>query len=153
LLLPAIADGVTATVRRLIFVDSAVPDRTGETPVVPPPFIDELAALAVDGNLPPWSAWWGEDAMRALVPDDGQRQKLASEMPSLPLGHLLERVPNPTGWDRLPCGYLLLSDAYSDAAAEARERGWRVDHITGAQHLHIVVDPDAVTDALLRLAD
>ncbi len=73
-------------------------------------------------------------------------------MPSLRVGYLFERVPSPTGWDRLPCSYLLLSDSYSGAAAEARDRGWQVDHITGAQHLHIVVAPEEVTDALLRLA-
>jgi hypothetical protein len=38
------------------------------------------------------------------------------------------------------------------AIDEARDRGWRVEEISGAQHLHAVVDPLAVTDALLRLA-
>jgi len=153
LLLPAIADCVSATVSRLLFVDSGIPVRTGETPVVPQRFIDELATLAVGGRLPPWSKWWGEDAMSDLIPDEGQRDMLAAEMPSVSLDHLRERIPSPAGWDRVPCGYLLLSDAYIDAAAEARERGWRVEHIIGAQHLHIVVAPGAVTDALLRLAE
>jgi len=31
------------------------------------------------------------------------------------------RIPSPAGWDRLPCAYLLLSDAYREAAAQARE--------------------------------
>ena len=52
----------------------------------------------------------------------------------------------------MPCAYLLLSDAYREAAAEARDREWRVEEITGAQHLHIAVAPEAVTDALIRLA-
>ena len=26
------------------------------------------------------------------------------------------RIPSPAGWDRLPCAYLLLSDAYQEAA-------------------------------------
>jgi len=35
----------------------------------------------------------------------------------------------------------LIVDAYREAAAEARERGWRIEEITGAQHLHIAVAP------------
>lgn len=150
--LPAIADGIAPPVSRLIFVDSGVPASTGETPLAPPPFLDHLRTLAFSGTLPPWSTWWGEDAMRDLVPDEALRAALAREMPSLPLAYFEERVPSPAGWDRVPCAYLLLSDAYKDAAAEARQRGWRVEEITGAQHLHIAVAPEAVTDALIRLA-
>ena len=131
---------------------SDVPDRTGETPLMPEPFMDQLTTLAVAGSLPPWSTWWGEDAMRNLVPDPDQRTELAAEMPSLPLAYFFDRVPSPPGWDRVPGGYLQLSDAYSDAAAEARCREWPVEVITGAQHLHIVVAPGVVADALLRLA-
>jgi hypothetical protein len=120
---------------------------------MPERFMDQLAALAVGGKLPPWSTWWGEDAMRDLVADEGLRNELAADMPSLPLAYFVERVPSPAGWDRLPCGYLLLSDAYGDAAAEARDRKWPVEVVTGSNHLHIVVAPEAVADALLRLAD
>ena len=59
--------------------------------------------------------------------------------------------PHPHRLDRTPCAYLLLSDAYKESAVEAREHNWPVEEITGAQHLHITVDPDAVTDAIIRL--
>jgi hypothetical protein len=49
------------------------------------------------------------------------------------------------------CAYLLLSGAYRDAASDARERGWRVEEIVGAQHLHLVVAPATVTDVLIGL--
>jgi|SRR5439155_21111625 len=152
MLLPVIADAVAPRVSGLVFVDSGLPARTGETPLVPSPFLDQLRTLAVDGRLPPWSTWFGEDAMRDLVPDDTLRTALAREMPSLPLAYLEQRIPSPAGWDRRSCAYLLLSDAYRDVAAEAREREWPVEEITGAQHLHIAVAPEAVTDALIRLA-
>ena len=150
LLLPTIAAAVAAPLSRLIFVDSGVPASTGETPLARHPSL--LDHLAVGSTLPPWSSWWGEDAMRDLVPDEALRAALTREMPSLPLSYFQQRVPSPVGWERVPCAYLLLSDAYRDAAAEARERGWRVEEITGAQHLHIAVAPEAVTDALIRLA-
>jgi pimeloyl-ACP methyl ester carboxylesterase len=152
LLLPTIAAAVAASISRLIFVDSGVPARTGDTPLAPPSILDHLRALAVGGTLPPWSTWWGEDAMRDLVPGEALRAALTREMPSLPLSYFEQSVPSPAGWERVPCAYLLLSEAYRDAAAEARERGWRVEEIGGAQHLHIVVAPAAVTDVLIRFA-
>ncbi len=153
LLLPVITDAVVTPVSGLIFVDSGVPAVTGETPTTRRSFIGHLRALAVDGTLPPWSTWWGEGAMRDLVPDDELRALLEREMPSLRLSYFEQAIPSPPGWDSVPCAYLLLSDAYEEAATEARERGWRIDEITGAQHLHIAVAPEAVADALIRLSD
>lgn len=152
LLLPTIAGAVAAPISRLIFVDSGIPARTGETPLAPPALLDHLRPLAAGGALPPWSTWWGEDAMRDLVPDEALRAALMREMPSLPLSYFEQSVPSPAGWERVPCAYVLLSDAYRDAAAEARQRGWRVEEISGAEHLHIAVAPEAVTDLLIRLA-
>ncbi len=153
LLLPAIRGAVTTAVSRLIFVDSGVPASSGETPLVPPPLLAHLRTLAVDGTLPPWSAWWGDEAMRELVPDQAARAALERELPSLPLSYFEESVPSPAGWDRVPCAYLLLSDAYRDAASDARAREWPVEEITGAQHLHLVVAPATVADVLIQLAD
>ncbi len=151
LLLPAIAEALVQPVRGLIFVDSGIPARAGDTAFVPPALLDQFRALADDGILPPWSSWFGEDAMRELVPDEALRHALEREMPRLPLAFLEQRIPSPAGWDRRPCAYLLLSDSYESAAAEARKRKWRVEEIRGAQHLHLVVAPDAVSSALLRL--
>jgi pimeloyl-ACP methyl ester carboxylesterase len=153
LLLPAIAGAVTAAVSRLILVDSGVPASTGETPLAPPPFLAHLHTLAVDGTLPPWSTWWGDEAMRELVPDEAARATLEREIPSLPLSYFEQSVPSPAGWDRVPCAYVLLSDAYRDAAGDAHARGWRVEEIAGARHLHLVVAPATVTDVLIQLAD
>src|SRR6266536_3493305 len=152
LLLPAITGAVTPAVSRLIFVDSGVPASSGETPQLPPSFLAHLRTLAVDGILPPWSSWFGDEAMRELVPDDAARVALERELPPLPISSLDESVPSPAGWDRVPCAYLLLSDAYRDAASDARGRGGRVEEIAGAQHLHLVVAPATVTDVLIRLA-
>jgi pimeloyl-ACP methyl ester carboxylesterase len=151
LLLPVIADAVVQPVHALIFVDSGIPTRTGETAWVPPALLDELHALAVNGILPPWSSWFGPEVMRELVPDAALRRALTQELPQLPIAFLEQRIPSPSEWDRAPCAYLLLSEAYSASAVEARKRGWPVEMITGAQHLHIAVAPEAVTDALLRL--
>lgn len=152
LLLPVIADAVVPPVSRLIFVDSGIPASAGETPFVPPFVLDQLRPLAVDGVLPPWSEWFGDDVTRDLVPDAALCTALSKEMPSLPLAFFEQSIPSPAGWDRIPCAYLLLSDVYREAADEARKRGWRVEEMVGAQHLHIAVAPESVTDVLIRLA-
>jgi hypothetical protein len=153
ILLPSVATAARDDVGCLLFVDSDVPVRAGETPVVPAGFREFLSGLAgADGMLPPWPAWWGDPEMRDLIPDDRRRAAVTAEAPALPLAYFDERIPSPAGWDEVPCGYLQLSEAYADAAAAARERGWPVESIEGAQHLHLVVAPGETAGAMLRLA-
>jgi pimeloyl-ACP methyl ester carboxylesterase len=152
LLLPAIADALTVEVAALVFVDSFLPPAAGTLPLAPPAFMDQVHALAAEGVLPPWSRWFGADAMRELIPDDRLRAALEAEMPRLPLSYFEASVPLPDGWDRRRCAYLLLSaEPYRQGATEARRRGWPVAEIDGAGHLAIATEPVAVTEALLDL--
>jgi hypothetical protein len=114
--------------------------------------MEQLRALATDGVLPPWSSWFGEDAMRELVADERLRAALEREMPRIPLSYFEANVWLRDGWDTDPCAYLLLTaEPYGESAADARGRGWPVVEIPGAQHLAIATDPIAVTHALLVL--
>lgn len=152
LLLPVIADAMPGDVDALVFVDSFLPPATGSLPLAGPAFIDQLRALASDGVLPPWSSWFGEGAMRGLVPDEGLRAALEAEMPRLPLSYFEASIPLPDGWDTRPCAYLLFTaEAYGASAAEARDRGWEVDEVHGVRHLAMATDPRAVAEALLDL--
>jgi hypothetical protein len=74
-------------VAALVFVDSFLPPASGSVRLAPPGLMDQLRALAGDGVLPPWSSWFGEDAMRELVPDDRLRATLKEEMSRLPLSY------------------------------------------------------------------
>jgi hypothetical protein len=152
LLLPAIADALTVEVAALVFVDSFLPPQAGTLELGTPAFMDQLRTLASDGVLPPWSSWFGERAMRELVPDERLRAALEGEMPRLPLSYFEASVPAPDGWSRRPCGYLLLSaDPYGPSATAARALGWPVREIHGGRHLAIATEPVPVTDALLEL--
>jgi hypothetical protein len=62
--LPAIADAMTGDVAALVFVDSFLPPVTGSLTLAPRELIDQLRELATEGVLPPWSSWFGPDAMR-----------------------------------------------------------------------------------------
>jgi hypothetical protein len=152
LLLPTIADALTAEAAALVFVESFLPPLTGSLRLAPPGFMDQLGPLATGGVLPPWSRWFGTETMRELVPDDRLRTALEAEMPRLPLSYFDASVPLPDGWDGRPCAYLLFSgEHYGHSAADARDRGWPVTELSGARHLAIATEPVAVTDALLTL--
>jgi hypothetical protein len=152
LLLPVIADALTVEVTGLIFVDSHLPPPTRDLVLGPPEYMERLRALATDGLLPPWSRWFGADAMRELVPDERLRGILEREMPHLPLSYFDATVPLPEAWNRRPCGYLLLAaDPYGPNAAEAEALGWPVREIAGVRHLAVATDPIPVAEALLDL--
>jgi pimeloyl-ACP methyl ester carboxylesterase len=153
LLLPVIADALSIDVAALVFVDSLLPPPAGRLLLGPPAFMDQLRAMATDGVLPPWSRWFGADAMREQVPDERLRADLEAEMPRLPLSYFEATVPLPDEWtSRRPCGYLLLSPtAYGQSAAEARAYGWPVIELDRVQHLAIATNPIPVTEALLEL--
>ena len=61
-------------------------------------------------------------------------------------------VPSPSGWAALPAAYLAFGDTYDHERAAAGRRGWPVQTLSGG-HLHMLVDPGAVTQALLELLD
>jgi pimeloyl-ACP methyl ester carboxylesterase len=152
LLLPVIAEAVTVEVAALVFVDSFLPPAEGQMALAPAELLERLRSMATGDALPPWSSWFGADAMRALVPDERLRAALEREMPRLPLSYFEASVRLPDAWNRRPCGYLLLSaGAYGQSAGEARALGWPVREIAGVQHLAIVTDAVPVTEALLDL--
>ncbi|MEU1364754.1 alpha/beta hydrolase [Streptomyces sp. NPDC005803] len=151
LFLPAIRAGLDHPVAASVFVDAALPARTGPTPVAPPELLEFLRPLAVDGTLPRWTDWWDEKDVAPLFSDPAMRQKLVAEQPRLPLSYYEQDIPVPAGWDDHPCAYLLFGPPYEEVAADARARGWRVAHLPG-EHLHQTVDPLGTTRLLLELA-
>ena len=83
--LPAFAEQLGG-VERAMYVDALLP-HPGRSwaQTVPAAFVDRLESQTVDGMLPPWPEWWGDEAMRALLPDDALRRRsspVAREFPS-----------------------------------------------------------------------
>ncbi|HUB39633.1 MAG TPA: alpha/beta fold hydrolase [Streptosporangiaceae bacterium] len=148
-LLPRIGTRIGA--RALVFVDADIPPEDGQATLVPEEFLEFLRGLANGGVLPPWSDWFGSDAMRELIPADEARRIISAELPAVPLSYFEAHVPVPPGWTDTPCGYVLLSEAYAEQAARAAASGWPVVRLPGA-HLDIVTRPAAIADAILSAA-
>jgi len=153
LFIPVLSRDLGRPVVLAIFADASVPVAAGETPMVGDDFLPFLRGLAdPSGMLPRWTDWWAEDDVAQLLPAPQSRRLVVDEQPTLPMRYYLERVPSPAGWDHLDCCYLQFSQAYDGPAEEARRRGWPVLRVPG-EHLHQVVDPDAVAHAVLKLTE
>ena len=150
---PVIRCSLARPVACSIFVDASLPAEHGPTPMAGAGFLPFLRGLAgPDGWLPRWTDWWDEPDVAALFPDPATREAVTGEQPRLPLAYYEEQVPVPDGWEDHRCAYLLFGPPYDDQAREARQRGWEVRSCPGA-HLHQVVDPGGVAQALLGLAE
>ena len=111
-----------------------------------------LGGLADEaGLLPPWTQWWPPEDTAQLFPDPATRASVEREQRRLPLSYFDGAVPSPAGWRDVPAGYLAFGDTYADERAFAERSGWAVETLPG-EHLHMLVDPVSVADALTRLA-
>ena len=145
-LLPVIAGRMDRPPSRLVFVDAILPPEEGERSVSAA-LLQHLRTIETEGRLPPWSEWFGPGVMEQLMPDDFLRAAVVAELPTLPLSYFEGVIPVPIGWMRTSCRYVLLSEAYTEEAAEAKSRGWQVYELLGS-HLDILTRPVEITDAL-----
>ena len=139
-------------VRGYIFVDAGLP-APGRSwmETVPPDLAAQLREMAdPQGWLPPWSQWWGEEELAALLPDAAVREHFVTGCPRLPLAMFEEIHPPTPGWPNAPGGYLQLSEAYDDEAARARELGWPVRRQL-SHHLALLTEPGQVAREVRKL--
>jgi hypothetical protein len=145
-LVPALIDALCDQVRGVVFVDAATP---GAGYHAPREFLTALAGK--DGLLPPWTSWWQESDVAELFPDAEVRARVEAEQPRMPLAYYDHLPPAPDDWDRPRCAYLWFAPPYDTAADLASARGWPTTHVPG-NHLHMLLDPNAVADAVLEMA-
>jgi hypothetical protein len=149
--LPSIAGAASSPQRpRLVFVDAVIPECEGEAKLNPI-VVDLLRAAAVDGVLPPWSAWLGEGGIERMIPDGELRTQVEAELPKLPITLFEGGLPVPAGWCTWPCAYLLLSEDMRDEAERARSLGWSVLEDVG-NHLDVVNRAAEIAADLVQLA-
>lgn len=152
-LLPAIRAAAGRPVAGYVFVDAGI-HRDGASRLEmmreeSPPWAEDFHRhLAAGGHFPEWS----DADLCEVLPDAELRRRLVAEQRPRALAFFEEPVPVFQGWPDAPCAYLQLSAAYDAPAARARRDGWSFRRLD-AGHFHMLVDPGAVTDALVGLAE
>jgi thioesterase domain-containing protein len=152
-LLPAVAAALRRPVAGYLFVDAGLP-RDGATRLdllaaEIPAAAAQLRELLASGQRYPG---WQDEDLRASIPDPELRRRMLAELRPRPADFWTEPIPVFAGWPDAPCAYIRLSAGYDASAARARERGWPVCSLE-ADHFHMLVDPTAVTEPLVGLAE
>lgn len=152
-LLPAIGQEIGHRVAAYVFVDAGIPtdgrSRIELMETEDSPFARDLRQHLIAGRRFPE---WSEADLAPLVPDALLRRLLIAELRPRPLPFFTEPIPVFAGWPDAPCAHLQFSPAYDVPARRAQEAGWSYREIV-AGHFHILVDPEAVADALLDLIE
>ena len=149
-LLPVIRQSLENPVNAYVFVDAGIP-RNDATRLDLMKSEDSDWAnqfqeyLESGGRFPNWSA----DNLEEIIPDESVRAQMVAEIHSRALDFFTEPIPVFEGWPDAPCVYILFSEPYKRAAVQARESGWQTYEL-GAGHFHMLVDPKAVTDLILK---
>lgn len=115
-------------------------------------FVAERNTDCKHGLLPTWPELLGlkDEDLREVIPDDILREQFIVELEPLPLAVYEEPLPVFPGWPDAPCGYLQFSQVCEPSANHARKQGWPCLKLPGG-HFHMLVDPEAVQEALLGL--
>lgn len=148
-LLPALRATIPHQVGGYVFVDAGLPHpgqtRLDEMRASVPELAEELHRhLVVGGRFPDWT----DEDLREEVPDDRTRAALLADLQPRALDFFEEPLPPVAGWPDAPCGYIQTSAGYAGAAETARRAGWPVQ-VFAAGHFYMLVDPEAVAQALL----
>jgi pimeloyl-ACP methyl ester carboxylesterase len=152
-LLPLIRQRLPHPVQAYLFVDAGLPldglSRLGEMEVSGSAFGAPLRALLeAGGHYPEWT----EEILRPAIPNDDLRRGLIAELQPRGFDFFTEQFPPLTKWPDAPCACIQFTDSYDAAIAQARRLGWLVRRFDNAGHFHMLVDPDALADALVACA-
>ncbi|HEY6543209.1 MAG TPA: hypothetical protein VIZ18_19860, partial [Ktedonobacteraceae bacterium] len=112
-----------------------------------PEFAQELHQHLVSGGSFPN---WRDEDLREELPDEHIRRKMLAELQPRPLNYFEEVMPVVAGWPEAPCAYLLFTGGYRHFLEQAQGAGWP-NRMLPAGHFHMLVDPTAVTTALVEL--
>jgi hypothetical protein len=94
---------------------------------------------------------WSFDDLQEVLPDEPLRRQLVTEIRPRGAAFFTEPIPMFDGWPDAPCTYIQFSAAYQRPAARARQAGWQTYELE-AGHFHMLVDPAAVTDLIVKPA-
>ncbi len=150
-LLPLVREAAGWPVAGYLFVDAGLPFAGSRLEAIAAESAEFAAQLRVSLAAGERFPAWTDAQLSELLPDGARRGALLAGLRPRGLDFFAEPLPVPPHWPDAPCGYLYFSPPYAPALAAARARGWPARELS-ASHFHMLVDPDAVAEALLSLA-
>jgi thioesterase domain-containing protein len=150
MLLPAARQVTGRPLAAYVFVDAMIPEdmKSRFELFESPEAVEGFRQGAKNGYLPTWN----DEDIREDIPDDALRQLFLDELRPLPLAVYEEPIPVFDGWPDAPCAYLQFTPVYEIAARRAQRDGWSYARMNGG-HFHMLVEPAAVTNALITLVE
>ena len=152
-LLPVIRQGTTNPIHAYVFVDAGIP-RAGATRLDMMKLEDPEWSKQFEGSLQRGERFptWSSEDLREIIPEEKLRKQLVAEIHSRGLDFFMELIPVFDRWPDAPCIYVLFSQPYARTEIQARQYGWKTYKLE-AGHFHMLVDPKAVADIILRSVD
>ena len=152
LLLPAIREITGRSVTGYVFADAGIPEdgksrfdlMWREEPEIA---AQRRQSLAAGERFPNWT----DADLRDVIPNAELRQGVLADLRPQPPAFFAEPIPVFAGWPDAPCAYLKFNPVYAAPAERARKAGWAYAEID-AGHFHMLVDPNAVANALVNLS-
>lgn len=134
-----------------ICVDGRFPDGRAFTVSEPTfgPMLDSI--VRPDDYLPPWPRWWGS-LIEGLVVDPAARDQVFGEARPIPRTWFDQGCAVPEMPDTIGRAFLSFGPGYAESCKRAAAEGWLTYHLAG-DHLHQVVEPEAVANTLVAIAD
>jgi hypothetical protein len=152
-LLPAIRQSLGNPVNAYVFVDAGIP-RDGATRLDLMKSEDTEWAEQFQETLERGERFpnWSVEDLRDIIPDEPLREQMIAEIRPRGLAFFTEPIPVFSRWPDAPCAYIRFSAPYERPAAQARQAGWPTYEME-AGHFHMLVDPLAVTSAIVKAVD
>ena len=148
-LLPGIRQSLAQSVAAYVFVDAGLPrhglSRIDLMRLQDPAWADQFQQTLLQGERFP--AWTDVD-LQEIIPNADMRRQLVASLRPRSLAFFTEPISVFSGWPDAPCAYLKFSAPYEWDALQAKQAGWLVREMS-AGHFHMLVDPAAVTDAIV----
>lgn len=135
-----------------VFMDAVLPSPEGGALPVVPPQLRDVVPRTLDGErLAAWTAWWPEEVMRAVFPDEQSYRQVLATSPEVPARYVDGVVAIPPAWtDGVTGAFLGFGETYAAEVEVARALGWPVE-VLGLGHLGMLADPPQVAAGLGRL--
>ncbi len=150
-LLPILSRTARHPVKGYLFVDAGLPhpgqSSLDEVTTNNPEIAQDLRQLLTSGERFPN---WSEENLREVIPNEEARLRMVAELHPRALDFFEEVMPAVDEWPDAPSSYLLFTPGYRPFLEHAQQAGWP-NQTFDAEHFHMVVDPLAVTTALVEL--